>query len=420
MDPGALRPLGFGEILDAAIKIVRRRFRDLMLATLVATGPLLVLGAIIQFSANVDPNKLVTQPANPGDPPVFDTEMWKRFGATTLIATLLAIVGGRIATGATIKIASGAYLSENADWRASIRFALQHLGSLLVLTLLSTVAIFFGFFLCLIPGIFLAVAFTLDVPVLFLEGKKGSSALQRSMELVKDNWWRTFGILIVTGIIGGVVGGLLSAVFAIPANFVGSTPVAFLLRTIGTLVASLVTTPFSAAVTLVLYMDLRVRKEGYDLERMAQRLGVAQPVDGFPTTGMPGTGPSPTQWGYPPTGYPPAGYPPAGYPPTGYPPAGYPPTGYPPAGYPHAGYPPNQPPAQPAAPNNAPPDPWPAAKPVEPARRPEPSAGPMWWQTPPSAQEPAPTVFSAPPPPPSPTEAPWVSPPANDPSPPDS
>ena len=421
MTTGVLRPLGFGEILDAAIKIVRRRFKHLMLATLVATGPVLLLGAIIQFSANADPNKLVIKPTNPGDPPTFDMAAIKVYGAATIVSTILALIGGRIATGATIKIASGAYLGEQPDWRASLRFAFSRVGPLLFLTLLSTLAVLAGLVLCVIPGIYLSVAFALDVPVLFLEDKSATQALSRSRQLVEGHWWRTLGLLIVSSLLAGVVAGILSAIFTIPAALIDSTFVAFLLRAIGTLVATLITTPISAAIALVMYMDLRVRKEGYDLERMAQQLGVGLPPGGFADSGMPGTGPDPHVWNYP-GGYPPPAYPPPGYPPPSYAPPSYAPPSYPPPGYaPVGGAPWDNP--QPAAPQ-AQPDPgaaqpeptsWPVGKPVEPERRPEPPAGPLWWQNPPPAA-PAPPIPSAPPPPPSPSpsEAPWLRPPTDD------
>ena len=429
MTPGALRPLGFGEILDAAIQIVRRRFKHLMLATLVATGPLLVLGAFIQFSANADPNKLVIKPTNPKDPPTFDMSAVKVYAATTAVAVILALIGGRIATGATLKIASGAYLGEEANWRESLRFATRRIGPLLLLTLLSTLAVLFGSALCVIPGIYLSVAFALDVPVLFLEDTTARQALSRSRQLVAGHWWRTFGLIIVSSLIAGVVAGLVSAIFTIPAALVDSSLVGFLLRAIGTVLASLITTPFSSAVALVMYMDLRVRKEGYDLERMAQQLGVGLPPEGFPNSGLPGTGPEPTPWNYP-GGYPPGNYPPSNYPPGNYPPGDYPPGNYPPGNYP--GTPPiaaapwdsPQPVAPPTpawaepSPSGTGPAPWPNAKPAETERLPEPPAGPMWWQNPPPAA-PARPVPSAMPPPPSPTETPSLRPPTHDQPPPE-
>jgi hypothetical protein len=144
--------------------------------------------------------------------------------------------------------------------------------------LLSGVLMGLGFLALIIPGIYLYGAWAVAVPALLLEDKRGRSALRRSRELVKGRWWPTAGVLVITSILTGVVGGVLGAMISVPINvFVDSEILHLIGTTIGQSVAALLTTPLAAAVIVVVYVDLRVRREGFDLELLARRLGIDSP-----------------------------------------------------------------------------------------------------------------------------------------------
>ena len=345
---GPIRPLGVGEVLDAAIRIYRRRFKAMVIATAIAVGPALLISALLQVSTAPDPNTFAQQSGN--DPEALDLRSLWIFGAATLVATIIAAIAAQVATGATLKSASGAYLDEPADWRESLRFAIRRLPSMLLVVLLTLLATIVGLVACILPGIWIYVGTSMVIPVVLLENLRGTSAISRSWRLVKDRWWATFGTLIVASIIAGFVAGI----FALPGQVIGaatgSTAASIVLQSFGSFVGSVLTTPFTAAVTLVLYVDLRVRKEAFDLELLAAQLGVAAPEGGFSRPDMPGFeapgygypsypgNPNPSP--YPQPGWGPPGYPPAGAPPGWTPPAGAPPVGAPPGWTPPAGAPP--------------------------------------------------------------------------------
>jgi integral membrane sensor domain MASE1 len=113
------------------------------------------------------------------------------------------------------------------------------------------------------------------VPVLLTEGVKGRKALERSRQLVRGHWWRTFGVVVLGTILAGVLSGAIGAVV------IGVTSVsdhrsltAIVVSVVGNTAGRLITVPFSAAFVTVLYFDLRVRKEAFDLQLLAARIGV--------------------------------------------------------------------------------------------------------------------------------------------------
>ena len=72
--------------------------------------------------------------------------------------------------------------------------------------------------------------------------------------------------------------------------------------------SSMITTPFLAAVIVVLYFDLRVRKEGFDLFLLAQRMGVDPPVGAAPVSFIPEPAPTVLEGDEPPFWPPPPGW----------------------------------------------------------------------------------------------------------------
>jgi hypothetical protein len=280
MDPAGLRPLGVGEILDVAIKIYRSRFKVLLQASAVMLAPVFVLAAVIRISIPSQDTLLET--SQPGATPEFDADQFWAFLAGTILIGLLIIVASQVATGACFKAVSGAYLDEEAGWRESLRFARSKLGSLLWLSFLLIVLIVPAFLACILPAVYLWGAWAVATPVLLFDGEKGWSALKRSRELVKGRWWPTVGVLVLMSILTSLVSAVFLGLFAGVVSVSDNEVAAAVADAIAQTASTALTTPLSAAVVTVLYFDLRVRKEGFDLELLARRLGVDAPAGTAP------------------------------------------------------------------------------------------------------------------------------------------
>jgi hypothetical protein len=128
-------------------------------------------------------------------------------------------------------------------------------------------------------------------------------ALRRSLRLVRGRWWPTAGVLLVSEVMVAIVGGAIQALFVGIFLTGSSVVVVVVLVSLAAAVSAVITRPFVAAVRTVLYYDLRVRKEGYDVELLAEQLGIpkselqAPPVEGPQSVGQPG---GPPFWPPPP------------------------------------------------------------------------------------------------------------------------
>jgi hypothetical protein len=305
-NPAQLRPLGLGEILDAGIKIYRNKFAVMLKAVAIVIVPVQVLSILVRLSL---PDSTTTAGTTTSD-----GSGWAGVAALLLIL-VITIVSSTLAEAACLKAVSDSYLGTDTDWRGSLRFGFQRLGSLLWLTLIHGVLLLLAFAACIVPGVWLYAAWSVAVPALLLEGTRGFKALGRSFNLVRGRWWPTAGTLLLANLLATAV-AFGFGVLALPLVFAAGDNdyVVDLANGIFGGVASVVTIPFVAAVVAVIYFDLRVRKEGFDLQLMAQRIGAPtgavnpapMPWTAYPAPGAGGGWSPPPPPGWQPPSSPPA------------------------------------------------------------------------------------------------------------------
>lgn len=286
-----LRPLRVGEVLDVALKIYRDRFGTLVRTVAVVVIPVAVLVTLVEISmpdSAVAPPDDVFAPFDPQTEPLAPNA--EPFGqidggevaaglAGLLVTTLLRWLATTLATAACFAIVSGAYLDRETDWRGSLRFATSRFRPLLWLYTVYGVLLVLAFLALVVPGIYLFVAWAVAVPVLLFEDVRGRKALRRSRQLLQGRWWPTAALLVLVAILTGVVQvgitGALIGVFALGGGEVVDIVAGGLAEAVG----NMLTIPFAAAATTVLYFDALVRKEAFDLAQLAEGMGVEAPPD---------------------------------------------------------------------------------------------------------------------------------------------
>jgi len=127
-----------------------------------------------------------------------------------------------------------------------------------------------GMVLLIVPGIILSVSLSLFMYVPIYEDRSVWSSLHRSHNLVwRGNWWRVAGALLIITILAMVVSGCFSILLgglAVVKQGSDYATVITLIEGVGTWVMMVLITPLSAAMALVLYNDVVLRREGDDLD----------------------------------------------------------------------------------------------------------------------------------------------------------
>jgi hypothetical protein len=273
-----LRPLSVGEVLDASFKIVRQSFGTLAGCVLVVALPLNIINTLITSSTSDDAFNLDDTGSTTGSNISTGTEL-----AGFLLTTTLALVLTTLAAAACFRAVSGVYLGERPTVGGSLSFAASRVLPLIVLSFLYFFGLIPAYLALLAPGVWLTVAWSVSFPALLSEGIGPIAALGRSFRLVKGRWWPTFGALLVMYLLVIVISGILGALLgATLIAAVDSEVVAAVFYTIVNTLSSLITLPLMAAVLTVMYFDLRVRKEGFDLQLLAR--GVGQDASAYATS----------------------------------------------------------------------------------------------------------------------------------------
>ena len=286
----ALRPLNIGDILDGAITAIRRH--PLLVLGLGAVMAVITAGLtfLVQKYALADLENLAsTAELGPGA-----TEEEARdlvFGAfgdlllvllpTTLISSLLMTVTTGLMAAVMGRAALGREVTFGVAWREVQPRLLPLFGVAFVYALVTTI----GLMLCIIPGVLAWVFWALAAPALVLERGTFRQALSRSVKLVSGAFWRVLGILFLARIIESFFENIISIPFSLGSGvfeqilnpgkaFVPSTG-DLLLQSAGQIIAGTIGIPFVTLVTVIVYLDQRMRREGMDIE-LARAAGVPQ------------------------------------------------------------------------------------------------------------------------------------------------
>jgi len=273
MSAPALRPLRVGEVLDAGIKLYLRNVRTLMGLTAIVVVPFQALSAVVLLSTVSNGNEVPRGFTSLGSADRVNHAT--SLGSSAILDITSAIIGV-LTTAACVKAVSDIYLEQPTSIGSSLRFALRRLGSLVWLEIITGVLLVIAFIALVIPGIWLYAAWSVAVPTLLIEGTQGASALSRSFRLVRGRWWPVAAVLLVASVMISVLAGAIEAVL-VGISLTGDTSsvvLAVAVVSLAATISAILTRPFHAAVTTVLYYDLRVRHEGYDVALLAEQLGI--------------------------------------------------------------------------------------------------------------------------------------------------
>jgi hypothetical protein len=265
-----MRPRSVGEILDAAVLLYRARFGAVMRVALLVIIPVELVNMLVLLSALPDE---FTVGVSGEVTPVYNSDTDAAVQIAATVATiLLSALATAFVTAATTRVVADAYVAHSGEAADAMRETGRRLLPIIGLTIVVTVATIAGFVACFVPGIWLSVVWSVAIPVLILEGTGVFKALGRSFALTKIRFWLAFGVVWLSQLLVFVLGfGLgVALVWAIASTDSPSAEV--IAQSTANAVASIITTPFAAAAVVVLYFDLRIRGEAFDVQMMIARL----------------------------------------------------------------------------------------------------------------------------------------------------
>ena len=257
-----LRPMNTGELLDRTFFLYRKHF--IVFVAIVAIPSLIPL----MFRLTV----LGVQSSN-------------TLGVTlilTLLSAVIYLLTISAAQAATIVAVSEVHLGRPARIGAAFLRAKECLVEIVLIAILMGIGIVLGAIALIIPGILVALAWSLAIPVAVIEHQGPLDATARSWELTRGNRFRIFVVLFLVTMLSYIVTIVLQAPVFVAIIALRPQNASMLPAWINaySVIASFLSTslvvPISTIAISLIYYDQRVRKEGFDIQFMMSSLKSSQ------------------------------------------------------------------------------------------------------------------------------------------------
>lgn len=249
-EPGARTSFRIGDQLSRSLSLLGRHFWMLILLALPTAVLSAIFGTAMDFGAGTGQERV---------PP----------GAVTIIvATLVGVVVSfalySLCQAMVVHAAVQAMRGRSVQLAETLSASLPRVVPVLLLSVISGILIMLASLALLIPGMMVMTMLFVSQPVCVVERRGPIASMSRSAELTKGHRWRVFGMILLIILIQAVIGLVLAALL----RGAGS-----LAEEILTMAWNTLTMAFSAVVCAVVYHDLRILKEGVDIEQIAAVFG---------------------------------------------------------------------------------------------------------------------------------------------------
>jgi hypothetical protein len=245
-----------GALLDRAFRLYTSNFSLMLGITAAAYVPFYLIMLVLESSLGVN----VQAPSGGLSTVLF------QIGFMILWASIAFPIAGGAATFAI----SERYLGNDVTIGEALRLALSRFWPLSMAQITATIRVMFGFLLFIIPGILWMLSYSLIVPAILVEGQKSRPSLRRSRDLVKGHRGKVFAVMFVINLLAVILTLGVSMISRMIFN-TESTSGAVLTSAINNLM-SIFLTPLGIIAAILLYYDMRIRKEGFDLEMLSRAI----------------------------------------------------------------------------------------------------------------------------------------------------
>ncbi len=281
-------PMTVGQILDRTFNLYRRNFVRYVTITALVYIPIALIATIIMstlLTSFVEWAESAKESQGAGATEEFDFAMFGQLMASVYATLIFLQLGQEFSKAALAKGVSESYMAREARVGDAMRALLRRGVVVFIAFIVVLVVTVVGMMACFVPGVFCWLWFMLTTQVIVVEKRGPFAAMARSKRLVAGNMGKAFGLglllWLITMIVGGMFGQLGQAIgqAVLPDGPTEQVVISQLAQALGQILAL----PIVAIAMILFYYDLRIRKEGFDLEMLAQSLG----SEGTPPYGAP-------------------------------------------------------------------------------------------------------------------------------------
>lgn len=319
--PPRLRPMTLGDMFDAAFRLYRRYFFTFIGVAALLQMPIAIAQMALQFTIGgnflTEWMRAVTTPALPGSNPFSALpfgQLAMYMGFTFALSIVQVLLVQSLINGALANAVSRAYTGQPISildaYRIGWRRFFALVGAAMVPLLASTVlfgvlagcvagsfffllrggdtnssalagaliaiVIFGAFIVGGLVALFLYVRLCLTTQAIVLENQGPLTGIARSWRLTSGAFWRALGLIVLLFLLAYVISAIPTSMVSFALQLISAGDLTALMRNQAivsgiAVLGQILVLPFQLVIYTMLYYDLRMRKEGYDLELMAQQ-----------------------------------------------------------------------------------------------------------------------------------------------------
>lgn len=270
----------FSDVLNATFEFLRQEFLPLLkVLALYTSVPTIILGIIQSFYMKGNLNNVLSNIVNQGVSNNSEILVWIPWLMLASLISYIFILGITLEYMNQYHQKGRGQFSHTDVWNGF----LQNLGKLIGLNIISGLALIFAMLMLIIPGIWLAIVIMLMCPILVFEKASISQSWSRAFFLIRSNWWRTFGIIIVITIIQSILSSILSIPAIIYGVILGIRGLEGSIQEVGnnpviisfSIVSAIVTAWLNVLTILACafhFFSLREKKENNDILRRIEKI----------------------------------------------------------------------------------------------------------------------------------------------------
>ncbi|MDQ1391398.1 MAG: hypothetical protein QOF30_375 [Acidimicrobiaceae bacterium] len=256
------------DILDGAIKLLRANARTMVLIVATFFVPFEIVLAF--FERNINGGNGFLQTLRDPSAASSQNSSSSTFAIAGLSYIAFWVVVPLVCAGAS-RVVMASYLGGELKPRDAIVAAIKHAPALLVATLIVHLAELVSLLAVIVGAAFVMPLFIMTAPAISLEDLGPFAGIRRSVSLARRRYWPTVGIALLSGLLAYFLNQILGFLPALVTLFIGLRWGWLIVAASGILEAFVTVSLITIVATLV-YIDARIRQEGFDLQVMASRL----------------------------------------------------------------------------------------------------------------------------------------------------
>lgn len=273
-------PKGIGRLVDEAIALYRAEFRTLVVPAAYLLLPLALVMNLVQTRLTVLTTASIQSQATE-DPALFLATFSIVYAALIALTVIIGL-GALYYESCLLRATPSLLARESVAPAAFLKGGWRRFGYLVLAVIVVAFIVGAGYVFLFVPGLILIVYASLVLPLTVVEDASPGDAVTRSFTLVSGNFWRVVGFLIASTAVVYALQSAFTSLAVIPSFLqsvtggVAASPVPALHWQVFTGLMSGIAyamgIPLQTVCVLVLYLDLRSRREGMDLLVRAQAL----------------------------------------------------------------------------------------------------------------------------------------------------